>query len=52
MFEYMTDEEKAVIRKILTDDTIKSLAGSEEWSLTEEEENLYWDIVFKLENTK
>jgi hypothetical protein len=52
MFEYMTDEEKAVIRKILTDNAVKNLAGAEVWTLTEAEENLYWDIVFKLENTK
>lgn len=45
----MTNKQQAVLEKMLLDRTFQNMIGGEEWSLTEEEEVILWDIIRKVE---
>ena len=44
----LTPEELAVIRKVLLSDALKNLIGGEDWDLTEQEEQLLWDVIDRI----
>lgn len=45
----LTPEEIAALKKALRSAAFRNLIGTEEWDLTEEEENTLWDALKKLE---
>lgn len=45
----LSEQEWAVLRKLLTDRMVQNMIGGEEWSLTEEEEMTLWLIIKTVE---
>lgn len=45
----LDDAEKEVIGKALCSGAVQNLMGAEEWSLSEDEENLLWAVIDKFE---
>lgn len=44
----MTPEEQALLLKIFNSVAFQNLIGSEEWDLTEDEENRLWYLIRKM----
>jgi hypothetical protein len=44
----LTDEQQAVLVKMLKDPFFQMLIGGEEWDLTEDEEGILWEIINSL----
>lgn len=45
----LSEKEKEAITRLLKSDVIQNEMGAENWDLTEEEENLIWNIINRLD---
>ena len=44
----LTDDEKAILQKVILSDAVQQLIGAEEWDLTEDEEMALWGLIARV----